>query len=50
VQGLGRYGLEASKIPVLVEASKRASSMKGNPIELTDDELGEIAVRALWSD
>jgi alcohol dehydrogenase class IV len=50
VQGLGRYGLEASKIPALVEASKRASSMKGNPIELTDDELGEIAVRALWSD
>jgi hypothetical protein len=27
-----------------------ASRMKGNPIELTDEELGEIAVPALWSD
>lgn len=44
---LRRYGMTAAKIPELVERAKRASSMKGNPLPLTDDELAEIATRAL---
>ena len=34
-------------IPALVEKAKVASSMKGNPLPLTDAELTEIADRAL---
>jgi alcohol dehydrogenase class IV len=47
VPGLGRYGMTAADVPALVEKAKVASSMKGNPIVLTDGELAEIAVRAL---
>ena len=34
-------------LPVLVEKAAQASSMKGNPIELTAEELREIISRAL---
>jgi alcohol dehydrogenase class IV len=47
VPGLGRYGMTAADVPTLVDKAKAASSMKGNPIVLTDDELAEIALRAL---
>jgi alcohol dehydrogenase class IV len=47
VPGLGSYGMTAADVPTLVEKAKAASSMKGNPIVLTDDELAEIALRAL---
>jgi alcohol dehydrogenase class IV len=47
VPGLGRLGLAIADIPGLVERAKRSSSLRGNPIELADEELTEIAHRAL---
>jgi alcohol dehydrogenase class IV len=47
VPGLARYGLSDAQIPVLVEAAKAASSMRANPIALTDDELASILTRSL---
>ena len=41
------YGITASDFPALAEKSANASSMKGNPIALTDAELKEILQRAL---
>jgi alcohol dehydrogenase class IV len=49
VPGLGQHGMTAADVPALVEKAKVASSMKGNPIVLTDAELTEIATRALTS-
>ncbi len=39
VPGLGELGLTKDRIDEACEKAARASSMKGNPIELTDDEL-----------
>jgi alcohol dehydrogenase class IV len=47
IPGLGRQGMTASDIPALVAKAKVASSMRGNPLPLTDAELTEIADRAL---
>jgi alcohol dehydrogenase class IV len=47
VPGLGAHGMRAADIPALVDKAKQASSMKGNPLQLTDGELTEIAQRAL---
>ncbi len=47
VPPLSNYGMTAEDIPVLVEKAAKASSMKGNPIVLTNDELREIAEFAL---
>ena len=47
VPGLGRHGLTRAEIPMLVDKAKVASSMRGNPLPLTDAELTEIAERAL---
>jgi len=47
VPGLGAHGMCAADIPALVDKAKQASSMKGNPLQLTDGELTEIARRAL---
>jgi alcohol dehydrogenase class IV len=47
VPGLSRYGMTADKIPELVAKARAASSMKGNPLPLTDDELAEIAAESL---
>ncbi|HKP55594.1 MAG TPA: iron-containing alcohol dehydrogenase, partial [Polyangiales bacterium] len=47
VPGLGAYGMQASDVPVLVANAKVASSMKANPIALTDAELTELAERSL---
>ena len=46
VPGLRTYGLTDSDTAEVVAAAQRASSMKGNPIELTDDEVAEILTRA----
>lgn len=43
---LGRYGIEATHIGKIV-AQARGSSMKTNPIELTDDEIGAIVRECL---
>ena len=47
VPGLARYGMRESDVVALVDKARIASSMKGNPIALTDGELAEIAMRAL---
>jgi alcohol dehydrogenase class IV len=46
VPGLGRYGLTEADVPRLVSRARAASSMKANPLVLTDEELTEIAVRS----
>jgi len=47
VPPLGAIGMTAADIPDAVAKSRRASSMKPNPIELSDDELTVILERAL---
>jgi alcohol dehydrogenase class IV len=47
VRGLGNHGLSAGDIPALVAKAKAASSMRGNPVQLSDEELGDIATHAL---
>ena len=47
VPSLSAYGLTAANIPEVVEKSAKASSMKGNPIVLTDEEMHVILERAL---
>ncbi|KHK01789.1 iron-containing alcohol dehydrogenase [Desulfovibrio sp. TomC] len=44
---LSRLGVTASDIPLLVEKASRASSMQGNPIVLTHEELAGIVAAAL---
>lgn len=46
VPGLSSYGLAAADTAEVVAAAQRASSMRGNPIDLTDDEVAEILHRA----
>jgi alcohol dehydrogenase class IV len=47
VPSLASYGMRQEDLPSVVEKSSAASSMRGNPIELTSDELREILERAL---
>jgi alcohol dehydrogenase class IV len=42
---LRAYGVAEADIPTLVEKAAQASSMKGNPIELTPEELRQIVER-----
>jgi alcohol dehydrogenase class IV len=44
---LSRHGLTAADLPALVEKAKAASSMKANPVALTDEEIGEITSAAM---
>jgi alcohol dehydrogenase class IV len=39
---LGRFGLSSEHFAEIVVRAKRASSMKGNPVELSEEELTEI--------
>lgn len=41
------YGISTADIPAIIAPSKKASSMKGNPIELTDGELVQIMEQAI---
>ena len=47
VPGLSTYGLTEADFSLLIEKAQKASSMKGNPIALTAEELGEILGRSL---
>jgi len=47
VPSLSTYGLKPEQIPELVDKASKTSSMKSNPIQLTPEELTEIAERAL---
>jgi alcohol dehydrogenase class IV len=44
---LSAFGVQPSDIPLLVEKAKVASSMRGNPIVLSDDELTTIVRESL---
>ena len=44
---LAAYGIQDLDLPAIAEQAKRANSMKGNPIELTDEEITEILKQAL---
>jgi alcohol dehydrogenase class IV len=44
---LASYGLTQANFPILIEKASVSSSMRGNPIELTHDEMEEILTRAL---
>jgi alcohol dehydrogenase class IV len=44
---LASYGITRIDIPQIVEKSKNSSSMKGNPIPLTEQEMSEILLQAL---
>jgi alcohol dehydrogenase class IV len=48
VPPLSTFGISETDIPMVVEKSKNASSMKGNPIRLTEEELTEILNRAVF--
>jgi alcohol dehydrogenase class IV len=47
VPPLRSYGVSEADVPDLVEKAAHASSMKANPIVLTEEELSEIAMRAI---
>jgi alcohol dehydrogenase class IV len=47
VPPLATYGITESDFPEMIAQAKKASSMKGNPIELTDHELLRIMELAL---
>jgi alcohol dehydrogenase class IV len=47
VPGLQDVGISEADFPSIVEKAKRASSMKGNPMELTDGELTTILENSL---
>jgi alcohol dehydrogenase class IV len=49
IPGLARHGMTAADVPALVTKARAASSMRANPIVLTDEELTEIAERSLGS-
>jgi alcohol dehydrogenase class IV len=44
---LSTYGVREADVPAVAEAASRASSMKGNPLTLTPDELRELLTAAL---
>jgi alcohol dehydrogenase class IV len=46
VPPLSTYGMAQHDIPVVVAQGQKASSMKGNPIALTDEELARILAQA----
>ena len=47
VRGLAAHGVRESDLAALVAHGQRASSMQGNPIALTDDELRAVLTAAL---
>lgn len=47
VPTLHDWGMTSDLIPSLIESARKASSMKANPVELTDDELAAIIDLAL---
>lgn len=46
VPGLGRWGVDVAAIPAIV-ADARGSSMRTNPVGLTDEELAEVVAASL---
>ena len=42
IPALSNFGITEDHFPNLITSAKKASSMKGNPVDLTDEELTEI--------
>jgi alcohol dehydrogenase class IV len=47
IRPLSKYGLKSDEFPLLVSLAQKASSMKGNPVSLTDRELTEILEKSI---
>lgn len=47
VPGLATYGIESDHFSEIIAKSKNSSSMKGNPLSLTEEELAKILAQAL---
>ena len=47
VKPLSHFAATSDEFPLLVEKSRRSSSMKGNPVDLADEELAAILEAAL---
>jgi alcohol dehydrogenase class IV len=47
IPGLGVYGIRPNDVPAIVEKAAVASSMKGNPVALSHDQLAEALHAAL---
>jgi alcohol dehydrogenase class IV len=47
IPGLAAYGVTAAAIPEIAARARRASSMQGNPVTLTDEELEGVLRAAL---
>jgi len=47
IPGLGTYGVRRADVPALAAAASRASSTRGNPIVLTEDELRTVIERGM---
>ena len=47
VPGLASYGITPEDFPLLIEKASRSSSMRGNPIKLTEGEMEEILRRGV---
>jgi alcohol dehydrogenase class IV len=47
IPGLASYKLSEEEIPAVVAAAQKASSMRGNPIELSEEEVTEIVTRSM---
>ncbi len=47
IPGLSTYGITEKDFPAIIDKAKHASSMKTNPVDLTDNELAEILRTAL---
>jgi alcohol dehydrogenase class IV len=47
IPALSAYGVNAGDVPLLVEKAARASSMKANPIALTEEELSRVVAGAI---
>jgi alcohol dehydrogenase class IV len=48
VPGLSEFGIKESDFPAIVAKAQQASSMKGNPIQLTDQELHTILTKSFF--
>jgi len=47
IPSLSAFGLTPSDFPALVEKAKKASSMKGNPVVLSDESLMLILEKSI---
>jgi len=48
VQSLSKYGLKEEDFPAIIEKSRKASSMEGNPVHLSNKDLTQILKKTLF--